>query len=342
MQINEHETKKITINDIAKMANVSITTVSRVLNNNEGVSKKTRRKVQQVIRSVDYTPSDIARGLATNSSNTIGLLIPDIMNSYYAELIRSIEAKISAAGFSLLLCITNEEAAKEEAYINDMIRRRVSGLIILSTKIESEALLKRMNSAMKVVSVDADIPGVDRISVESEQGTYRMIRHLLECGHRKIGFIGYQFGLSSLQKRLKGYYRALEEYGVPVQQKYVMEGCPTGNPGYELTLKMLDLADPPTAIHCINEYCASGAYMALAERGVKIPQGMSVTAFDGLQASRLLVPKLTTMAMPVYAMGEAAAQLLIQSILGEDNRAHKEYMFPVEFIDGESVKNRNA
>ena len=333
--------RHLTIMDIAKLADVSMTTVSRVINGSDNVSVKTRAKVLDVIRSVDYIPNEIARGLATNSNNVIGLLIPDIMNGYYSELIRSIESTISAQSFSLLLCITNAKKEKEEYYINDMIRRRTSGLIILSTKIDSKALLKRMLSTIEVISVDADIPGVDRIYTESENGTYEVVKHLLNNGHRKIGFIGYQFYLSSLKRRLDGYCRALEEFGVPVRQEYIIEGSPTGNPGYLMTQQLLSLSDPPTAIHCINEYCATSVYRALMEKGMKIPDDISVTAFDGLESSKLLLPKLTTAIMPIADMGTAAAELLIQNILEKKIGAQKSYLFPVEIEIGDSVKKLN-
>ncbi|MEG1984631.1 MAG: LacI family DNA-binding transcriptional regulator [Oscillospiraceae bacterium] len=341
---NENDVKKpLTITDVAKLADVSITTVSRVLNDSSNVSKKTRRKVLQVIKAVNYSPNEMARGLATNNSNTIGLLIPQIMNSYYSELIRSIEKSVSARGFSLLLCITNSEKEKEEYYIDDMIRRRVCGIIILSTKIDDEVMIRRMKNSTEIVSVDADIQDVDRINVDSEQGTYQVVKYLLENGHKKIGFVGYQFFLSSLRKRVDGYCKALNDYGVPINQDYIIEGEHVFNPGYSMALQLLKLKDPPTAIHCINEYCASGVYMALMERGLKIPEDISVTAFDGLETSKLLVPGLTTAVMPIASMGAAAADMLIQNI--KDRRsgvkkhaAQKMMMFPVKLKIGGSVR----
>lgn len=330
--------KRLTINDIARLAGVSASTVSRVINGGENVSKKTRGKVQRIIQSVDYIPNDVARGLATSSNNTIGLLIPYIMNSYYSELIQSIEQTVRAKGFSLILCITNDDKAREGDYINDMIRRQVRGLLILSTRIDSEALVQRMKKNLAVVAVDADIPRVDCIRVESEAGTYAVVRHLIENGHRKIGFVGYQFELNSLQDRLCGYKRALLENGLEVREDYIVEGEQTSNCGYHMAKKLLSLKDPPTAIQCMNEYCATGVYMGLMERGLRIPEDISVSAFDGLETSKLLVPRLTTAAMPIADMGESAANLLIQNIEAGESVAQKEYLFPAKLFVGGSVR----
>lgn len=342
MEMNNNHTKNLTIIDIAKLAGVSITTVSRVLNNHENVSKKTRRKVLQVINSVDYTPNEIARGLVTRNSNAIGLLIPDIMNSYYSELVRSIERTISAKGFSLLLCITNTEKEKEEYYINDMINRRVSGLIILSTIIDSEPLRKKLLRTIEVVSVEADVPDADRIVIDNKGGTYEIVKYLLDNGHRKIAFVGYQFSLSGIHDRIEGYKKALTEYNVLIRPEYIIEGLPTQNPGYDSTVKLLKLNNPPTAIHCMNEYCARGVYIALMEQNIRIPQDISVTAFDGLEASNLMIPKLTTAAMPIADLGEAAAEQVMKNILeGRKNQnkggAKKLIMFPVKLQIGSSV-----
>lgn len=327
-----------TISDVARLAGVSITTVSRVLNHNENVSKVTKKKVMKIIQELDYIPNELARGLATSSSNSIGILIPDILNTYYTELIKSIENKVSAKGFSLLLCITNSDPKKEEYYMKEMLKKRVCGLIFLSTSVSKETLEKVYVNGMKLVAVDADIEKVDRLCVENQEGTYQVVKHLLDLGHRKIAFLGYQFELSSLQNRVEGYKRALKEYGVPINEDYILEGNKIENVGYDLTKKVLQLFEPPTAIHCMNEYIATGVYLALDDMGKKIPEDISVTAFDGLLSSKILRPKLTTAQMPIKEMGEMTADLIINSIEQESQGSKKTITFPTKLYLGTSAR----
>lgn len=338
---NTDETNKIfKITDIAKMAGVSITTVSRVLNDSDKVSKKTRKKVLQVIQSVDYVPNEMARGLVTKSNKTIGMLIPDIFNGYYAELTTYIEPLLSEKGYSLQLCITNSEMDKISYYINDMVRRRAAGVIILSQKIESRELIRKMRNSMAVVSVEGDIEGVDCVGVENKKGIYMAVENLIENGHRKIGFIGYEFEHSRLKKRVEGYQQALADHGLQMREEYIIdEGRRKDkNPGYSGMLKLLALPDPPTAVQCMNEYCAQGVYMALIERGIHIPDEMSVSAFDGQENTKLLVPSLTTAVIPMQDLAREAVGLVLHNIEHGNPQVLRSVTLPLTLRTGNSVK----
>lgn len=329
----------VTIKDIAAKVGVSVATVSRTINNSGKVSKKTAKKVLDAVEELNFVPNEIARELVTKVNNSIGILIPDILNPYYAELIRSIELFASSKGFSVLLYITDSDKRKEEYCINDMIQRRLSGMIMLSTKINDEFVLNKIKRAMKVISIDADIEGVDTIHVDNQGATYRIIKILLEKGHRNIGFIGYQFNLNSIKERLNGYLKALNEHQIPIDMQYVIQGSPMDNPGYDMTNQLLDFETPPTVIHCINDYCALGAYMAICDRDLKIPDDISLTSFDGLLYSKLIMPKLTTGKIPVQEMGAAAAEMLINRILADKIKLHRNIEFPMEIVMGNSVKD---
>lgn len=324
--------KRITINDIAKMAEVSVSTVSRVLNNSSEVSKATRRKILKVIEDVNFTPNEMARGLVTKTSKTIGLLIPDILNPFYAELIKGVEDVVSKYGFSLFLCITDQVPEKEEYYINEMLKRRNNGLIIMSTCISNKEVLTKAKKAMEIVSIQADIEDVDSIGVTDEQGTYEIINYLISLGHEKIAFIGYMFGLTPIRNRLLGYKKALGEHGIPIRDEFVIEGDILGNPGYSMAKRLLELDDRPTAVHCMNEYIASGTYLAINESSLKIPDDISLTGFDNLNASRLMTPQLTTVAQPVYSMGEVAAELLIKNILEGSKSIRQSIVLPTKLL----------
>lgn len=337
----EDSGKILKITDIAKMAGVSITTVSRVLNGSDKVSKKTRKKVQQVIEEVDYTPNEMARGLVMKSNKTIGMLIPDIFNGYYAEMTAYIEPLLSEKGYSLQLCITNSDPEKTTYYIEDMIRRRVAGIIILSMKIESEALIRKMRNSMAVVTIEGDIQGIDRICVDNKQGIYLAVDNLIRHGHRRIAFVGYQFSRGNLHQRLEGYKKAFAEHGLELREEYIIDEGMGRNPGYSATLKLLELPEPPTAIQSMNEYCANGIYMALMEKGIRIPEDISVAAFDGQKNSRILVPRLTTAAIPMKDIAREAVEQVVHNINHGNPSVLRQITLPVILKEGDSVKDIN-
>lgn len=332
------ENKVFKINDIARMAGVSITTVSRVLNDSDKVSKKTRKKVLQVIQSVDYVPNEMARGLVMKSNKIIGMLIPDIFNGYYAEMTMYIEPLLSEKGYSLQLCITNSEREKIVYYIDDMIRRRVAGMIILSLKIDSAELVRKMRNSMAVVSIEGDVEGFDKICVENKRGTYAAVENLIKNGHRKIGFVGYQFERGSLGERVEGYRKAMSDYDLEICEDYLIDEGNHKNPGYSAALKLLKLDDPPTAVQCMNEYCAHGFYMAMMEKGIRIPEDISVSAFDGQENTKLLVPRLTTAAIPMRDMAKEAVDLVIQNIENGNPEVLRSVTLPTSLLQGNSVK----
>jgi len=332
-QMKEH----LTIGDIARIAKVSKTTVSRVINNSSLVNKQTKKKVLKVIEEMNFTPNALARSLTKKTNKTIGFLIPDILNPFYMEIIQSIEEVVSKQGFSMYLCVTNQDPKKEEFYLNEMLERRTSGLIVVCTSINNSELLEKARKNIKMVSIHADIEGVDKIDTTGEQGTFEIIEHLISLGHKKIGFIGYRFDIVALNNRLLGYKKALEKHRIPIRDEYILEGTVLGNSGYYMTNKLLDLDDPPTAIHCFNEYLAMGAYMAISERNLKIPQDISLTGFDDLFMSKLIRPRLTTVSQPISTMGQIAGELLIKNILEGAKPVSQSIVLPTKLIIRDST-----
>lgn len=328
-----------TIADIARLAGVSVSTVSRVLNNNSEVSKATRKKVLSVIADNDYRPSEAARGLVNQSSRIISVLIPDITNYYYAELISSVETVISQNGYTLFLCLTNGDPAKEEYYLKEMLGHRSIGLLVLSTRISNSQLLEKVRDSMEIVAVEADVPNVDTVRCDNEMGTYDVVSHLISCGHRDIAFLGYQFYLTGLQQRLQGYKRALREHSIPVREELIFEGKSSGNQGYFMTKQLLERKKRPTAIHCMNEYLAAGAYEAIFSSGLSIPEDISVSAFDNLESSRLFRPALTTAGIPINHMGIIATGLLINKIAEKTEAPPQLITFPASLIVRDSTKS---
>lgn len=339
VKTSDKAANSVKINDVAKLAGVSITTVSRVMNGSSKVSRKTMKKVQKVIEDVGYVPNEMARGLVTKNNKIIGVLIPDIINGYYAEIITIIEPLLSAKGYSMQLCITSGRQDKLSYYLEDLIRRRAAGVIILSSSVKDETLIERVKDSMAVVSIEGNIKGINRICVDGEQGTYDAVENLILNGHRCIAFVGYHLEEKGLLERKEGYLKAHQKYEIPINQAYIIDDQDHKNPGYNAMMKLLSLPKPPTAVQCMNEYCAHGVYLALMERGIKIPDEMSVSAFDGQENMKILNPRLTTAVIPMKDMAEAAVDMILQTITGGKSQAQLTMQFPVKLRKGKSVKN---
>ena len=314
---NEDELKSgATIAQIAQMAGVSVATVSRVINNSELVKEKTRNRVRDVIDQINYIPNKLARGLVRQTSKTIGLIVPDIANPFFSDVMHGIEDVVTPKGYSIYLFNSNYDHDRENYFLEEMAERRVDGTIISSAFIQNLPFIQRLNgSTMRIVCIQTKIDGIDCVNTTDYEGMRKLCRHMVDCGHRKIGFICLDPRVNRL--RLQAYKDSLAEYGIPLNPHYLRDtfrGKYSRNPGYILAKEILDSPSPPTVIHALNDYLAFGVYQAAKERGLKIPDDISVTGFDDLPLSSLMEPPLTTVSQPAYAMGEASGELLLKSM----------------------------
>lgn len=329
-----HKCKLLTITDVAKNAGVSVSTVSRVINGSTLVGKKTKVKVQKIIDEMNYIPNEMARGLIKRTSRTAALIIPDISNPFFTELIHGVEDVLNAQGYSMILCNSNFDHKKEKAYIMEMAERRVNGLIIISVFMQDSDLINRLNkTAMRIVAIQTNIEGIDRVNTNDYKGMTEAIEHLIGLGHRKIAYLCMD---TRVETRLNAYKDALKRHDIPFEKDYIVEydfgkGLKT-NLGYSMTKKLLELPEPPTAIQALNDHIAFGAYMAVLEKGLEIPKDISIVGFDNVNMAKLLNPALTTVSQPIYELGEAGGELLIKSIINGPDHIQKEIVLPTQLI----------
>lgn len=333
--------RDVTYSDIAKKLGIAVSTVSRAINNSGEVSKKTRQAVLEEANRMNYTPNETARNLATKTNNTIAAIIPDIMNPYYSEVIKSLEAVLVKNNFALLLCITNESDVMMDYYLNELLKKRVSGIILLSACVKNQALLEKIKRNTVLVGISTSHTDIDQVECRERESTYQAIRHLIELHHQRIAFIGYKLQDNQvLACRLQGYKDALLEAGIPVDPALIIDGAPLNHPGEAEMERLLTLpeGERPTAVHCMNEYIALGAYSRIKERGLSIPEDISFSAQDGLHISHIMYPKLTTVMTPISAMAEAAVELVLQRIKFGKKEETQTILFNHRFVIGESTR----
>ncbi|MNB59125.1 HTH-type transcriptional repressor PurR [compost metagenome] len=314
-----------TIKDVAALAGISYTTVSHVVNNTRPVSQEVRLKVEAAIKSLDYVPSAVARSLKAKTTATIGLLVPNSLNPYFAELARGIEDYCERNGYCVILCNSDDNPDKQRSYLRVLLEKRIDGLIVASAGGDSGLAQGLAGVKTPMVIVDRGLDGVDAdlVRIDHEYGAYLATRHLLELGHRDIATIGGPASTSVAQMRLAGYCRALKEAGVDVRQERMLESDFTSTGGYNAAAILLE-SNPPSAIFAGNDMIGIGVLRAAAERNVRVPSELSVIGFDDIQMSRYVYPALTTVGQSILQLGEMAAEVLLRRIatpnLGTDQR----------------------
>ncbi|KAB0489758.1 LacI family DNA-binding transcriptional regulator [Pseudomonas vancouverensis] len=304
-----------TIKDVAALAGISYTTVSHVVNKTRPVSEEVRVKVEAAIKTLDYVPSAVARSLKAKTTATIGLLVPNSLNPYFAELARGIEDYCERNGYCVILCNSDDNPQKQRSYLRVLLEKRIDGLIVASAGGDSGLAKGLAGVRTPMVIVDRGLDGVDAdlVRIDHEYGAYLATRHLLELGHREIATISGPQTTSVAQMRLAGFRRALSEAGFEVPSDRVLESDFTSTGGYSAAATLLE-RNPPTAIFAANDMIGIGVLRAAAERNVRVPTELSVIGFDDIQMSRYVYPALTTVGQSILQLGEMAADVLLKRI----------------------------
>lgn len=326
--------KKVTIMDIAKRTGVSKATVSMVLNKKDSsISDETRMRILSAAREMKYIPNSIARSLSTNKSGTIGIILPDITNPFFSEIARAIEDGANSCGYNVMFCNSDNNVKKEEKYIELMISKLADGIIFIAGG-ESRSNLDRLAANnVPFVLVDRYVNGYENsygVYCLNKEGAMLGIKYLYDIGKRKIAFVKGPEGLETSAQRLNGYECAARKYGI-YDDKLIFEGNFTIEGGITATERILSSSVEFDSIFYSSDIMAFGGMKVLLRKGYKIPQDVSIMGFDNIQISEFVEPELTTVAQPIYRMGNSSCRLLIDLINGADI-AQKLLYFKPELI----------
>ena len=302
-----------TIREVAETAGVSYATVSHVINNTRLVSPETRERVLAAMDALNYRPNALARSLRQGKTNTIGLVLPDSANPFFAEISRGIEDEAFKKGYSVFLCNTELDIKRELFYVDVLSKKQVDGIIFVAAGDQADSLDYLLQRNMPVVMIDRNVPNVegDAVLTDHQLGGYLATRHLLELGHTRIACIAGPSSITPSAERIIGYRNALEEAGLPFEEKLVIRGDYHAQSGMDITRSLLRMNPRPTAVFALNDLMAIGALRAVAEAGYSVPKDLAVIGYDDLEIARFTNPPLTTIAQPKKEIGAQAVNLLV-------------------------------
>jgi len=311
--------RRVNIQEVAKEAGVSPSTVSRALNGFPGISEKTRERIVEIARKLNYRPNYRGQILTTQSTKNIGLLITDITNPFFPELVMGAEEYASKSGYTVLLGNTSESEEKETNYLDFFSRGPVDGIIISASRVSNEHIIMLAEEGLPIVVINRILehPKISYVSTDMEKGGYLATMHLLRLGHSKIAFINGPKHSEVSQRRLEGYKKALKEVGVDYNPDLISFNVPISESGYKEAIKLLCTGEAPTAIFTYNDVMAFGVIKAAKELGIKIPEELSVVGFDDIFFSSFTDPPLTTIKQFKEELGRMAVELLFKLMEGE-------------------------
>jgi LacI family transcriptional regulator len=319
--------------DVAQKAGVSIKTVSRVVNNQGEIADTTRRRVLKVIKELGYRPNLVARGLVTQRTNTVGLVIPDITNPFFPEVARGVQDLAQAKDYNVFICNTDENPQEDLNTLHSLTAQAVDGIIIFSSLVTDENLDTFANSYRPIVTINRRFShtGVSQVDVDNYRGATLAMEHLIERGHTAIGMLT---GLSSSPqevRRVKGYYDTLAEHNLLINKDWIVPGSPTMADGYQAARKLLTEHPQITALFAYNDLLALGTLRACYDLGRSVPDNCAIVGFDDIQLAAMVTPALTSVHYDKYGLGRQAMARLLEMIDSPERE------FPTINVDVELV-----
>lgn len=313
-----------TMKDVAEAARVSKSTVSHVINATRFVDDATKRRVQRAIEELGYVPSAAARSLTTKRSQSLGVIVGDVANHFFSELLRGVEETVRSQNYSLIVCNTNETLELEDHYIRLLLSHKVDGIIAMATSKQWTSVTEAQASHMPIVFVDREFPGLEGqrfVGVDNVRGAYLATEHLIELGHRRIGILAGAQNLSTMRDRLRGFRQALVDHGLALPNHWVVPSDLSADAGRTAANQLLANQERPTALFIANNYLTLGALLALNENGLRCPTDVSIVGFDDHPWAAVTHPPLTVVRQPAMRIGATAGQMILDSIEGNERES---------------------
>ncbi|MBL4934607.1 LacI family DNA-binding transcriptional regulator [Clostridium sp. YIM B02515] len=307
-----------TIKDVAKYTGLSIATISKFINGGN-VLEKNRMVIEEAIKTLDFKVNELARGLKTSKTKTIGILIPSLENIFCTSVVSSIENILLQYGYSTIICDYRDDAILEKKKLEFLMNKMVDGLIIMPLG-ENNGYIKEVSEkGIPIVSIDRILKSIncDMVLVDNLNASYDAVEHLIVKGHKRIGIICGPEEVYTAQERLKGYLRVHEDYSMEVDDQLIKHGDYKLESGYEILMEFLDMDNPPTAVYVTNYDMTLGAIIAINEKNIVIPEELSIIGFDNLQMARIFKPALSIVVQPMKEIGETAASVLLKRLAGD-------------------------
>lgn len=337
--------KSITMNDVAQAAGVSTTTVSHVINKTRKVEEATIAKVLHVMEDLGYRPNILARSLRRGETNTIGMIVPDVSNQFFADISRHIENFSYTQDYSVILCNSDNDMEKQASYVNTLLAKQVDGVIFISAGEPSEDLSKLVVRGIPVVVVDREVAleYADVVLLDNEAAGYQATNHLIRLGHKRIACITGPNDLTPSMLRVEGYKKALSEARILIKPSYILAGDFLFKGGENAMSNLLELDPRPSAVFVLNDMMAIGAITAIRKAGLNVPHDLSVIGFDDIEMAAAVTPALTTIAQPIEDIARISSSLLIEKIKSKIQSAENQrIVLEAELIVRESTQTWSA
>jgi DNA-binding LacI/PurR family transcriptional regulator len=334
----EDKPAKMDIRSVARLANVSIATVSRTINRVSTVNPKTAKRVWEVIEKLNYFPNTQARSLVSGRSRLLGLIVSEITNPFFPELIQGFEDIAVEHGYEILISSTNYDPRRMSLCIRRMLERRAEGVAVMTFGVEKPLLEQFAERNIPLVFVDEgpERPGISLLHVDYHHGIRQGVQHLAALGHRDIAFISGRKGLHSAQSRLAAFSRSLEECGIDADPEWIVEGDHTMEGGIEAMDRLLKVTQRPTAVMCSNDMTAIGVLHTLYRAGLRVPDDLSVIGFDDIHIAQVTIPPLTTIQMSCFDLARAAVTAL-RAHVEDGGEPKRNYQIPTHLVVREST-----
>lgn len=304
------------IQEVAKRAGVSVATVSRVLNNHSSVTIKTRLKVENAIKELNYEPSMLGRNLRNSESRLLLVLLPSISNPFYTDIINGIQTTAIANKYNILLCETDSNPDRENIYFNMVKNKLADGVISMDPTVNKQKLIELAENHSIILCSEYDEEGsIPYVTIDNELAAYHAVKHLLKLGNKRVALINSDEKFLYARQRRNGYERALKEFHLPILEELIYHTTQLDfQDGIQAMRMLLQLEEKPTAVFAVSDTLAIGALKEIKASGLTIPEEIAVVGFDNISFSNMTNPTLTTIAQPMYKMGCTAATMLLKSI----------------------------